>query len=436
MATGIPRKSRAKPLTYDLSWPGKRERSELLERAPSSEPLRPIMTGAPSVQQHNRIVWGENSEALRQLLCEPELRGQVQLIYIDPPFATGKSFECRAQQQGYEDTLTDGSFLDFLYERLLLLRELLSQDGSIYLHLDQNMIFEAKLLLDEVFGRRNFRNLITRKKCNRKNYTKKQFGNISDHILFYSKSEEWIWNRPFEAWSEEKATREYPCREKDGRRFKKVPIHAPGVRNGATGQPWKGMVPPPGKHWQYTPDRLDAMNEAGQIYWSPTGNPRKKIYLDQSPGLPVQDLWMDQQDPFNQNARITGYPTEKSISLLARIVQASSLPGGLVLDAFMGSGTTLEAAAALGRKYIGIDASPTAIEATLKRLLWGRERMGDFVSKPKDAVPSAKKRAFPGAPLRSSFTLFAGSLNLSSQELRDQARAWSEAFQLYEADAA
>ena len=132
-----------------------------------------------------------------------------------------------------------------------------------------------------------------------------------------SKTDETVWNRPYEEWSDEKVLKEYPfIEEGTGRRYKRVPVHAPGTRNGATGSPWRGMMPPEGKHWQFTPDKLDEMDARGEIYWSSNGNPRRKVYLDQSNGVPVQDIWLDYLDVNNQNTLITGYPTEKNIDML------------------------------------------------------------------------------------------------------------------------
>ena len=234
--------------------------------------------------------------------------------------------------------------------------------------------------MDEIFGAKNYRNCIIRKKCNPKNYTRKKFGNISDYILFYTKSDNFSWNRPVEAWTEERS-KEYQYIEPiTGRRFMKVPLHAPGVRNGETGKPWRGMMPPPGKHWQFTPAKLDEMDARGKIYWSTNGNPRRKIYLDENAGIGVQDIWMDFRDAHNQNVRITGYPTEKNPDLLKRIIEASSQPGDLILDCFSGSGTTLAVAASLNRFWIGIDDSPLAIKTILRRFAIGTEPMGDFVS--------------------------------------------------------
>ncbi len=140
------------------------------------------------------------------------------------------------------------------------------------------------------------------------------------------------------------------------------------------------MTPPPGKHWQFTPAKLDEMDAKGEIYWSSNRNPRRKVFFDESEGVPIQDIWLDCRDAHNQNIRVTGYPTEKNPDLLRRIIKASSDVGDLVLDAFVGSGTTIDAASELQRAWIGIDNSPEAIVTTLRRLSHGTKVMGDFVS--------------------------------------------------------
>ncbi|MBI5387330.1 MAG: site-specific DNA-methyltransferase [Verrucomicrobia bacterium] len=330
----------------------------------------------------NRLYFGDNLPIVAALTHDQEVCGKVRLVYIDPPYATKSVFQSRNQADAYADLLEGAHYLEFLRERLILLRELLADDGSIYVHLDDNMAFLGKAVMDEVFGRANFRNWITRKKCNPKNYTRKAYGNVADFILFYSKSDNYVWHRPVEPWTAERAAKEYQYVEAGtGRRYKKVPVHAPGVRNGETGQLWRGVKPPPGKHWQYPPRVLDEMDARGEIYWSPTGNPRRKIYFDQSEGVAIQDIWMDFRDAHNQNIAVSGYPTEKNPSLLQRLIKASSDPGDLVLDCFSGSGTTLSVASHLGRRWIGVDNSREAISATLRRFGKGLEPMGDFVTK-------------------------------------------------------
>lgn len=364
-----------------LTYAGKSSEKEVL----SIEPANLTLLWQNVDERPNRLYYGDNLSILASLLYDSAIKGKVRLVYIDPPFATKTVFQSRSQDDAYQDLLAGAHYIEFLRKRLILLRELLADDGSIYIHLDMNMAFHIKIVMDEIFGERNFRNWITRKKCNPKNYTRKSYGNISDYILFYTKSDDYAWTRPYKEWTPERVAKEYQyVEEKTGRRYKKVPIHAPGVRNGATGQPWRGLKPPPGKHWQYTPEKLDEMEARGEIYWSPNGNPRRKVYLDDSPGIPIQDIWLNFRDAHNQNIKITGYPTEKNPDLLSLIIQASSKPDDIVLDCFCGSGTTLDMASQLNRRWLGIDNSPTAIETILYRFAKGLEPMGDFVNdKPK-----------------------------------------------------
>ncbi|MGI9059888.1 MAG: site-specific DNA-methyltransferase [Ktedonobacteraceae bacterium] len=369
-------------LDMHLAYEGKRSEYCILQTEPV--PVQSLWQGTVDQESEstNRLYYGDNLPILASLLEEPSIKGKVQLIYIDPPFATNSIFQSRAQGDAYRDLMVGAHYIEFLRERLILLRELLAKDGAIYIHLDENMAFHIKVIMDEIFGRGNFRNWITRKKCNPKNYTRKTYGNITDYILFYTKSDTYVWNRPVDTWTKEHADREYEYIEKEtGRRYKKVPVHAPGVRNGETGKPWRGKLPPPGKHWQFRPQTLDEMDARGEIYWSPNGNPRRKIYFDASSGVPIQDIWLEFRDAHNQNIEITGYPTEKNPALLARIIEASSNPGDLVLDCFSGSGTTLAVASQLNRRWIGIDNSTEAIATTLRRFAKGLEPMGDFVTK-------------------------------------------------------
>ena len=386
MATGLSKtkwnsdeleQSGSASLPIYLQYPGKKSEQAVLNVPPGQ-----YTTLYQTDNQLNRLYFGDNLNVLSSLVKDSAIVGQVELVYIDPPFATGSVFQSRNQNDAYTDLLKGATYLEFIRQRLILLRELLSDSGSIYVHLDANMVFAIKLIMDEVFGENNFRNLITRKKCNPKNYTRKSYGNISDYILFYTQTDDYTWNRAYKPWSPEDAEKEYNyIDESTGRHYKKVPIHAPGTRHGETGQSWRGMMPPPGKHWQYRPSTLEKMDQRGEIYWSPTGNPRRKIFLDDSPGKPIQDIWLDVKDAHNQNIRITGYPTEKNPQLLERIIDASSNPGDLVLDCFCGSGTTLAVADRLGRNWIGVDKSPQAISTTLKRFAMGTELMGDFVTK-------------------------------------------------------
>jgi adenine-specific DNA-methyltransferase len=339
----------------------------------------------------NHLYFGDNLPILRSLLDDKNVAGKVELIYIDPPYATNSVFQSNGANGAYTDLLQGADYLEFIRERLIVMRELLSDTGSIYVHLDDNMAFEVKIVMDEVFGKNNFRNWITRKKCSTKNTTKKRYGNVSDYILFYTKSANYTWNRPCADWDEEKLIREYPCiEESTGRRFKKVPVHAPGTRNGETGKEWRGMLPPEGKHWQYTPSKLDELDANGEIFWSANNNPRRKVYYSDEKGIPLQDIWLEYRDSINQNVKGTGYPTEKNLPMLETIVAASSNPGDLILDCFCGSGSTLQAAYDNGRTWIGIDNSAEAICATLSRFHMGIDSMGDYVTSKKEKCDFAK----------------------------------------------
>jgi adenine-specific DNA-methyltransferase len=368
-------------LGFRLEYPGKKTVVEILATPAGRYEPNPSHIGGV-----NRLYHADNLGVLAALAQDKAVAGKVKLVYIDPPFSTAAAFESRKQKHAYDDHLVGPVFVESLRERLLLIHRLLADDGSLYLHLDERMIFHFRVVLDEVFGEKNFRNCITRKKCNPKNYTRKTYGNVADYILFYTKGDAYVWNRPVDKWDDAKALKEYQYVDTDGRRYKKVPIHAPGIRNGETGKEWHGKMPPPGKHWQYLPATLDEMDARGEIYWSATGNPRRKIYFENSTGIPVQDIWMDMRDAHNQNIHITGYPTEKNPAMLSRIIEASSNPGDLVMDCYSGSGTTLALASALGRRWIGVDRSDEAIRTTLQRFESGTERMGDFVNEKKQSA--------------------------------------------------
>ncbi len=411
MSTGTPKgNGNGNGETIRLEYAGKKNSAEILATKPTN-----LVQVGKRFQGENRLIFGENLGVLATLAHDERVAGKVRLIYIDPPFATQSAFHSRKLAPAYEDILAGAEFIEFLRERLILLHRLLAEDGSLYLHLDERMTFPVKIILDEIFGPKNYRNCITRKKCNPKNYTRKTYGNVADYILFYTKSGTYRWNKQVEPWTEERAKEYQYVEHETGRRYMKVPVHAPGVRNGETGKRWRGLLPPPGKHWQYVPSKLDEMDARGEIYWSPTGNPRRKVYLDQREGIPVQDIWLDMRDAHNQNIHITGYPTEKPRELLRRILLASSNPGDLVLDCFAGSGTTLVVAEELDRRWIGVDNGAEAIRTMLKRFALGMEPMGDFVRKPKGkssakSMPLFKSSEAP-TPLEhtpiTDFTLYA-----------------------------
>lgn len=324
--------------------------------------------------ENNLLIKGDNLTALRTLLNEYNLNGKIDLIYIDPPFSTDGIFTMsknrantisasRDDEIAYTDTLKGENFIEFIRERLIFARELLSNRGSIYLHIDYKIGHYIKIVMDEIFGSENFKNDITRIKCNPKNFERKAYGNIKDLILFYSKSKNLIWNSPKIPYTEDDVKKLFKKVDKNGRAYTTVPVHAPGeTKDGVTGGAFKGLFPPKGRHWRCDPKELEELDEKGLIEWSGNNVPRRIIYADEKDGKKMQDIWefKDSQYPV--------YPTEKNFDMLKTIISASSNPDSIVMDFFCGSGSTLAAAQVLGRKWIGIDKSDKAIEVTKNRL--------------------------------------------------------------------
>ena len=339
-----------------LHYDNKKNEGDILERTPKA-PLESISGKGLG----SKLIQGDNLPILRTLL--DNYCGAVDLIYIDPPFATNAKFRIGtyrantisgspSDRLAYTDTLVGAEFLEFLRERLIFLRELLSKNGSIYLHIDYKIGHYVKILMDEIFGEKN-----------PKNFQRKGYGNIKDMILFYSKSNSIIWNDPRIPFSEEDIDRLFRKTDKDGRRYTTIPLHAPGeTTNGDTGREWRGMKPPKGRHWRSAPEILEDLDDQGLVEWSINGVPRKKIFADDREGKRMQDIW-EFKDP-----QYPKYPTQKNRDLLDFIVSASSNEGNLVLDCFCGSGTTLLSAQSLNRRWIGIDSSEPAIETTRIRL--------------------------------------------------------------------
>lgn len=327
-----------------------------------------------SANNDNILIYGENFYSLKALLYDFNMYNQIDLVYIDPPFATNNTFKItdkrantissyRDSEIAYKDDLLGSDYLEFLRKRLIVIKELMSKKSSIYLHIDYKIGHYVKIIMDEVFGIENFRNDITRIKCNPKNFKRNGYGNIKDMILFYTKTDHFIWNEPFEDYSEIDIKKLFSKIDKKGRRYTTVPLHAPGeTLNGDTGKSWRGMFPPKGRHWRVSPKELDLLDREGLIEWSNNGNPRKIIYENDRAGKRKQDIWT-YKDPQYPN-----YPTEKNIELLKSIINTSSNENSLVLDCFCGSGTTLEASSLLSRRYIGIDKSEKAIKVARKRL--------------------------------------------------------------------
>jgi adenine-specific DNA-methyltransferase len=321
----------------------------------------------------NLLIHSDNLKGIEFLLNDKKLSGKIDLIYIDPPFATNGNFtitngraatisNSKNGEIAYSDKLKGKEFIDFLKDRLILLRDLLSEQGSIYLHIDYKIGHYVKVMMDEVFGIENFRNDITRIKCNPKNFKRIGYGNIKDMILFYSKSAKPIWNEPKKPYTKKDIEKLFP-KIKQGRKYTTVPIHAPGeTENGKSNQPFKGIMPPAGRHWRTNVQTLEKWDKEGLIEWSKTNNPRKIIFADEREGKRVQDIWA-YKDPQYPN-----YPTEKNADILDLIIKTSSNENSIVLDCFCGSGTTLKSAHLLNRQWIGIDESNLAIKTTVEKI--------------------------------------------------------------------
>lgn len=325
------------------------------------------------MEDNNILIKGNNISGLKWLL-DNGYKGKIDLVYIDPPFATGGTFSKDASGRvatiskssdsilAYSDTLQGKDYINYLKERVLLIRELLSDKGSFYLHIDYKIGHYVKVMLDEVFGIDNFRNDITRIKCNPKNFERIGYGNIKDMILFYTKGKRPIWHNPTFPSTKEEIERLYTKIDSNGRRYTTVPIHAPGeTKNGESNKPFRGIYPPKGRHWRCSVEELEELDRHGLIEWSSKGNPRKINYADDHMTKKAQDIW-EFKDP-----SYPIYPTEKNLDLLKFIIEASSDEDSIVMDCFCGSGTTMVAASICNRRWIGIDKSEVAIETVKNR---------------------------------------------------------------------
>jgi len=338
----------------------------------------------------NKLIWGDNKLILSSLRSGPlrkeiEDAGGLKLIYIDPPFDVGADFSMDVgiggetfhkeanvlEQVAYRDTWGRGadSFLSMIYERLILLRELLHSDGSIYLHCDWRVNSLIRQIMNEVFGVECFRNEIIWQRTGAHNDAD-QFGVVSDSIFYFSRGTSWTFNPVYVPLSDEHLeTRFNQKEEKTGRAFFAGPITAPG-----DGPPrrflGKEIRPPNGRHWSYSQDKIDGLEKSGRIYYSSTGTPYLKQYKDEyaEQGRRVQSVWTDLL-PSKTGSEMLGYPTQKPEKLLERIITASSKKGDLVADFFCGSGTTAAVAEKHGRKWIASDLGKFAIHTTRKRMI-------------------------------------------------------------------
>lgn len=420
-----------------LTWVGKRPLSRVVALpAQHVETFDP--TGSLARKPENPDIWsgwpdgypkgglffhGDNKEALAHLLANG-FRGKIDLIYIDPPFDSGADYVRKVALRGakgtakidgegyalgeqiqYTDIWANDSYLQFMYERLMLLKEALSPRGSMYLHADAHRCHHLRILMDEVFGAERFRNQISWKRTSAHGGASR-YGSVTDYLLFYA-GDGPTWNEQFQEITQEHKERHYRYEDERGL-FALGELTAPGTTSGPSGQPWRGFdVRSLGRHWAHVPEELDRLNEEERIYWPEKegGWPRLKRYWDDHKGRPCTDFW-DDIDPINMMAvEREDYPTQKPEALIERVIIASSNPGDLILDCFMGSGTTAAVAQRLGRRWIGCDINKGAIQTSAKRLHGviteqiRAAKRDSFSAPPLPGLSKDDNRASPAPPL-------------------------------------
>jgi len=351
------------------------------------------VSGRQSGGWTNKLIWGDNKLVLSSLKNGPirreiEAAGGLKLIYIDPPFDVGADFSVNLdvgdetltkepsliEELAYRDTWGRGtdSYLAMMYERLKLMRNLLSDDGSLYVHCDWRVNSSIRLILDEIFGENKFRNELAWKRTSARSDSH-TFNHIHDTIYFYTKSDALNFTTQYVQYDQSYVKTAYRNVEEDtGRRYTLSDLMAAGTRQGSSGMPWRGIDPNArGNHWKFQTEKLDELDQEGRIVWPKKvgGVPRYKRYFDEMKGLPLQSIWTDVHPVTSQSAERLNYATQKPEIFLERIIKASSNEGDLVADFFCGSGTTLAVAEKLGRKWIGCDLGRFAIHTTRKRLI-------------------------------------------------------------------
>ena len=353
----------------------------------------------------NSLYYGDNLEVLRNRDDFPN--DSIDLIYLDPPFNSKRDYnviyktptghDSDSQITAFEDswhwgdqaereylelvrqTNTDLSeliqalrkflketdmmaYLVMMANRLLEMHRVLKSTGSLYLHCDPTASHYLKILLDGVFGKENFRNEIIWKRTSGHSDAK-GYGSVHDTILFYSKNDP-TWTPTYQAYDPEYVEQYYRYKDPNGRKWMSGDLGAAGLQGGGYQYKWKGIT----RIWRLPFETMKKLDESGKIFYTKNGIPRIKRYLDESKGLPTQDVWGDLESLRSWHQERLGYPTQKPLSLLERIIQASSNEGDIILDPFCGCGTAVHAAQKLNRKWIGIDITHLAISLIEKRM--------------------------------------------------------------------
>ncbi len=342
----------------------------------------------------NKLIWGDNKLILSSLKNGPlrkeiEAQGGLKLVYIDPPFDVGADFSMDIkigdgddeesftkkpsviEEIAYRDTWGKGadSFIAMIYERLKLMHDLLAEDGNIYVHCDWRVNSYMRLILDEIFGKSNYINEVIWQKVRSSKGQAKSFGNVHDSIFVYAKSESYFFSKLYTAHNEARLDTHYNnVEESTGKKYQLADFTQKG-QGEAKYFGDKLLVPPPGKHWIWSQERINEGMKNGVIIFTESGKPRVKRYLDESQGTPVEDIWTDIYPINSQAQEAEGYPTQKPESLIERIINASTREGDIMADFFCGSGTALAVAEKLGRKWIGSDLGKFGIHTSRKRLI-------------------------------------------------------------------
>lgn len=332
----------------------------------------------------NKIFWGDNLQVMSHML--KKYRGKIDLIYIDPPFDSKADYKKKIEIKGvgkaetdstsfeekqYGDIWTNDEYLQFMYERIILLRELMSSSGNIFVHCDWHKSSYLRIICDEVFGNNNFVNEIIWKRKGGSSNPSKQLDVATDTILWYRKTESAIFNAQFSKDSPE--TQQYIEErfnnvDENGRRFMKSPIVSPNYRENLIYE-YKGYTPP-ANGWSISRELMEKWDADSKLYFPERGNRiYRKIFLDEYPGQPVSNIWTDIFVINPMALERLDYPTQKPEALLERIIKMASNEDSLVFDCFMGSGTTQAVAMKLGRRFIGADINLGAIQTTTKRLI-------------------------------------------------------------------
>jgi adenine-specific DNA-methyltransferase len=357
---------------------------EEVRPAPSDQLL---LETAPAPTGPNLLLHGDCLSACAYLKAN---NIKLDLVYIDPPFASGanyakKLFLRNGKRNGetaieggdaaigeeimYGDIWQKEDYLNWLYERLLAMREVMSETGSLYVHLDWHIGHYVKVLLDEVFGEDNFLNEIVWQRFNFHADANK-FGIVHESIFLYACGSDYIFNRLYAQFKQTYIDSHFTGRDPDGRVFRLDNPTAPAHGNEGKALRFGGktIFPPSGAMWRYSQANVDKFLAEGRIVFTNTGMPAIKRYLDELPGTAVHSLWTD-IDPVNSQAdERYDYTTQKPESLLERILRASSNPGMTVADFFSGSGTTAAVAYKLGRRFIASDIGLNAVQTTRDRL--------------------------------------------------------------------